>query len=359
MKRIIAVSLLLVICAFTLFAQNNLQPLATVKIGKSETITLGALKSRIEVYQRQSGVANFTLDQKKEVLDAMIDEKLIVQQAAKSGVTVTDSQVNQQFIGMLSSMVGQEISEKDFGEMVKQETGKTFDQYMKEQVGMTVAEYKNYLKSQLIAQQYIMQLKQQELAAVTVSDTEVTEFYEINRSTFVQSDMLKMFLVIVPKAGDSSGAKVLASTLYNDLKNKKKTTNDVRKEMESSQKFQAGEMYVSKTSTAAAQLGIDYSALLEMFKRAKGYTSDMNETANDFQFYIIQDKYDAKMLSMNDWVQPGTTVTVAQYIRENLIQQKQSELFSVALTDTAKSLRTASNYKMEKTGTALDKLLTW
>lgn len=360
MKRIIALCVLLSGCVFASFAQNNLQPLATVKINKSESITLGQLKSRVEVYQRQAGGINFTLEQKKDVLDAMIDEKLIVQQATKSGIAITDTQLNQYFLDTLASMVGRQVTESEFAEIIKAEMGKTFDQFMKEQVGMTVAEYKAFLKSQLLAQQYILGLKEKELKAITASDSEVTQYYEINKSSFVQSDMMKMFLVIVPKTGDPSGAKVRATSLYNDLKNKKQTTDDLKKQMaNNSSVFQAGEMYVSKTAVAAAQLGINYDALLEMFKKSKNYMSEINESDVDYQFYIVLDKYDAKMLSLNDWVQPGTQVTVSTYIRENLIQQKQSELFQTALNDTAKSLRTSSNFKMEKKDSQLDKLLTW
>ena len=55
MKKIFVTTIILFVCAFSLFAQNNLQPLATVKINKSETITLGQLKSRVDLYQRQTG----------------------------------------------------------------------------------------------------------------------------------------------------------------------------------------------------------------------------------------------------------------------------------------------------------------
>lgn len=358
MKRFIALNVFIISCAFALFAQNKLQPLATIKINKSETITLGQLMSRVEVYQRQSGISNFTLDQKKEVLDAMIDEKLIVQQATKSGITITDTQLDQYFEDTLSSMVGSQISEEEFASMIKSETGKSFDQYMKEQVGMTVSEYKSYLRSQIIAQQYIMSIKQKELQALTVTDEEVTQFYEINKMSFVQSDLLEVFLVSVPKKGNPSAAKTRATSLYNDLKSKKKTYTDIQKQ-QSESTYQAGNLFISKTSTAAAQLGLDYASLLEMFKRSKGDISELNETEDDYQFYMILSKQDAKMLSLNDWVQPGTTVTVAQYIKENLLAQKQNELLQTALTETAKSLRTSSNYKMEKKGSALDKLLTW
>ena len=359
MKRNILFGVFFVAVVCSAFAQNNLQPLATIKVNKSETITLGQLKARVDVYQKQSGVTNFTLEQKKEVLDVMIDERLVVQKAIKSGISVTDSELDQYFVAMLSNMAGREVTEKEFSEMIQAEFSKSFDQYMKEQMGMTVAEYKNYLKNQLIAQRYILSLKQKEIESATVSDAEVRDAYEINKSAFVQSDTMKMFLVLVPKQGDASAAKTLCTSLYNDYKAKKATTESLTKQMESSKKFQCGAIYVSKNASAAAQLGLDYSTLLEMFKKTKGFVSEVSETEGDFQFYTILDKYDAKMLGLSDPVTPGQAVTIYEYVKSNLIEEKRNAIFQNALTDLTKELRVAANYKMEKTGAALDKLLTW
>lgn len=359
MKRNILFGVFFVAAAWSVFAQNNLQPLATIKVNKSETITLGQLKARVEVYQKQAGVSSFTLEQKKEVLDVMIDERLVVQKAIKSGISVTDSELDQYFLGILSNMAGKEVTEKEFGELIQAEFSKSFDQYMKEQMGMTVAEYKNFLKNQLIAQRYVVSLKQKEIENASVSDTEVRNAYEMNKSAFVQSDTMMMFYVVVPKQGDASAAKALCTSLYNDYKTKKATTDSLRKQMESSRKFQCAPIYVSKTAPAATQLGIDYPTLLEMFKRAKGFISEVTETESDYQFYTILDKYEAKMLSLSDPVTPGQAVTVYEFVKGNLIEEKRNTIFQNALTDLTKELRVAANYKMEKSGAALDKLLTW
>ena len=70
-------------------------------------------------------------------------------------------------------------------------------------------------------------------------------------------------------------------------------------------------------------------------------------------------KYDAKMLGISDLFQPETTVTVYDYIRSSLTQQKQQIYLNNAATNVAKELHTAENVDMKKTGAALDKLLDW
>ena len=72
MKKIALGLALFSVAAFAVFAQNDLQALAVVKLSKPETITLRQLKSRVEMYQKQSGMSSFTVDQKKDILEKKI-----------------------------------------------------------------------------------------------------------------------------------------------------------------------------------------------------------------------------------------------------------------------------------------------
>ena len=140
MKKILLAATLALSFAFGAFAQSDLQPLAVVKLNKSETITLKQLKNRVETYQKQNNMPSFTVDQKKEILDAMIDEKLVVQAAAKAGMNITDTQVNQYFLQNISQQVGKQVTEAQFAEIVKQQTNLSLDDYMKQQIGMSVSD---------------------------------------------------------------------------------------------------------------------------------------------------------------------------------------------------------------------------
>ena len=68
---------------------------------------------------------------------------------------------------------------------------------------MKVAEYKAYLKNQLIAQQYVVSQKQEEIAKVAATDEEIRSFYAGNKASFVWNDMIKAFMIIVPKGSDN------------------------------------------------------------------------------------------------------------------------------------------------------------
>ena len=99
--------------------------------------------------------------------------------------------------------------------------------------------------------------------------------------------------------------------------------------------------------------------LIYLFGQKEGYVSDVEETTNDFRFISLIKKYDAKMLAIGDLVQPETTVTVYDYIRSSLTQQKQQQYLNSLGASMAKDLHTAENVEKKKTGAALDKLLDW
>ncbi len=358
MKRF-ALGAVIFTLATALFADSDLTPLAVIKLNKTETVTLKQLKTRVEMYQKQNGVASFTPEQKKDILDAIIDEKLVVQAAQKAGMQITDSQVNQYFLQNISQQVGKQVTEAQFAEIVKQQTNLSLDDFMKQQVGMSVTDYKAFLKNQLLAQQYVLQQKQSEIQGQAPTDAEIRTFFEMNKASFVQPDMLKMFLVIVPKGTDVEAARTRANKLLQDLKDKKITYDGIKNTLKSDSSFQGGDLLVNKSAQNAQQLGISYQELIELFTRDVGYLSNLNETEENFQFYAVREKYSAKMLGLSDIVQPDTTVTVYDYIKQNLTQQKQSQYLMTAVQDITKELDTPQNVDRKKTGDALLKLLNW
>lgn len=357
MKRFLISGILFFYSVLIVCAQADLQPLVNVKLNKTESITLKQLKSRVESYKLQTGRASFTVDEKKQILDGMINEKLVVQAAEKAGITFTDTQVNEYFLATMAQQLGQQLTEAQLSQLVKEQTGMSLDDYIRMQVGMNLSEYKSYLKNQLIAQQYILSLKQTELAAVAPTDAEIRSFYELNKSSFVQNDILKLFLVIVPLNGDEKAARKKATELLDDLKTGNTTPDKLKVLQSSDTSFQAGDLFVSKTEQAALQLGINYQELIKLFSNNTGFISELTATDSDIQFYQIRDKYDAKILTLSDVVQPDSTITVYEYIKQGLTAQKQSQYVADAVEEITADLRTDANYQMLKSGSALDKLL--
>ena len=359
MKKIILALSVLFLAATSAFAQSDLQVLAVVKLNKSESVTVKQLKTRCDIYKKQINRA-LTVDEKKKVLDTIIDEKLVLQAAQKAGISVPDSYVDQYFIQGINQSMGANLSEKELAEIVKKTQGKTLDELLLEQVGMNVVDYKNYLRNQLMMQQYVVQKNQSELAKVAPTDEEIRMAYESNKASFVWNDILKVFLVIVPKNDNSDKAKLKLNELLNKYKDKKLTSEQIciQSEAEGSG-YNAGEILVPKNETSAAGIGMTLQNLMYLFGQDVGYCSDIQETEKDYRFISVIKKYDAKMLSLSDIVQPESTVTVYDYIRSSITQQKQMAYVQQAAQTLSKSLNTSENVEMKKSGAALDKLLDW
>ena len=100
-------------------------------------------------------------------------------------------------------------------------------------------------------------------------------------------------------------------------------------------------------------------SLLKIFKMAENEVSDVTETAEDFQCFVVQEKYPAKILSVGDVVKPGTTVTVYEYIKNNMMAQSQNNAVTEALVQLINELRKPENFQILKSGAELDKVLTW
>jgi hypothetical protein len=348
----------------SLNAQVDLQQLATVKYGTTESITVKELKQRVQMYSKQSGIAKFTIDQKKEILDVMIDEKLVLQAAAKAGISVTDAQVNQYFIQNISQQVGQVITEAQFADLIKENTGKTLDAYMQEQTGLTVKEFKANLKNQLTAQQYLVSQNQDALKGQAATDKEVRDFFATNQSKFTQSETYKILLLVAPKGQDSTGAKQQLTDVYDATKGKTGAANlDALKKTYGTpgpnKIIQAGELFIPRSSETAQALGMSQDDINQLFSRAPGWMSEIIETSNDYQFYVTREKYPAKLLALTDVVQPDSTMTVYEYLSGMLGQQKQAQYLAQAVKDLTAKLRTPQNFEMKKKDAALDKLLDW
>lgn len=360
MKRV-ALVFSMIFAAASLFAQADMQILATVKYNKPEQIYLKELRTRVEAYQKQTGTASFTIDQKKEILDAMIDERLVVQAAQKAGITIPESQVTDYFLQSVASQLGlAKVTEQELDKIIREQTKMSLDDMMRQQAGMSVKDYKAYLKSQLIAQQYIIGQKGDMIRSAAPSDVEIRNYFELNKAQFVRSDLLKIFLVRVPKGSDPSKAEKTATALYNDYKAKKVSADQMaQNSRKDNSGYEAGTLFIGKNEQQAQMLGFRYADFLALFERPLNSVSELNTTDVDYQFYAVLAKYESKMLGLSDGVQPESTVTVYEYIRNALTQQKQAMAFAQASQDITTSLNKPEYVERKKTGKDLEKLLNW
>ena len=360
MKRYLISCCMAIALSASVFAQTTLQPIAEVKLSARAPITLGQLKTRVSALEKELG-RKMTVEERKQTLDGLINEKLIVQAAEKDGIKIMDSEVNNYFNEYVSSQLGKQVTEADFAQLIKENTNMSLDEYMKAQNGMTLAEFKNFLRTQLTAQAYVMQKKQKELQSIaSPSDDQIRSYYEVNKQSFVQPDTVQLFLAVAPKEDKASVAKKTIEDIQKKLTANTKATADIRiKSQEKNAGYQAGELFVSKTALAAEQLGIPMEELLKIFNMKSGEVSPVTETGTNYQCFVVLEKKDAKILGLSDVVEPGGNISLYEYIKKMVIMQRQNEALNNALVSVTNDLRKAENFTIFKTGADLDKALSW
>ncbi len=100
-------------------------------------------------------------------------------------------------------------------------------------------------------------------------------------------------------------------------------------------------------------------ALLEIFGMGVGAVSDVNETANDYQCFIVLKKEEAKILTLSDLVEPDKTVSLYEFIKNLLTSQIQQKALEDAIREVSAELRKSGTYKVFLADAELGKVLDW
>ena len=159
---------------------------------------------QLTAYQNKLNPNDPTL--RSKVLEAMIDDKLILAQAILDSVTVSDDEVNRQLDSRIQNLVKQLGSE----------------QKVEEVYGMSISKIRREFRSEMRKQLIIQKLKQQKFGDMKVSAMDVRNFYETYKDSLPevpeQVTLSHIFLMPKPSAKAREEAYSLAESLLDSLK---------------------------------------------------------------------------------------------------------------------------------------------
>ncbi|NPV26914.1 MAG: hypothetical protein HPY81_05530 [Firmicutes bacterium] len=161
----------------------------TVGQVNGEAITKKEFEQRVSdlqrMYEQQYGIkfedesGQKLMDSLKEmVLDQLVAEKLLLQEAKKQGLKVKDQEVKDR-LNQDKQMVGGE---------------QEFQKILKEELKISEREYKKYLADQLL----IEKLYDQVIADVKVDESEVKNYYDQNKGLFVTPEQWHVRHILLP-----------------------------------------------------------------------------------------------------------------------------------------------------------------
>lgn len=358
MKRNVVI-VILMWCAFgAMFAQSDLQAVAQINLVKKEPVTLGQVKKIVTNFETSAN-RKLSLEERKQILIGLAGQRLLIQAAEKEGVKVLDSEVTEYFNNVLSTQVGRPVTEAEFSKLIKQEYNKTLEEFFKENTGGSVAEAKKMLKDEIAVQKYVMSKKSAEIQKMSVpTDGDIRSQYELNKQMFFRPDTIKLVVVGVLKKGNDSAESSKITALNEKAKKSIKNLTSIRKNADK-EGYIVQDRYAIKNAAGAQALGLQLEALMKIFENKINFVSEVTEMPDNRQFFVITDKYDAKILNLSDVIDPAQTVTVYEYIKNMLASQMQTAALQQANQALIQEIKTSENFKILKSDTELAKTLSW
>jgi parvulin-like peptidyl-prolyl isomerase len=335
MKRLISVLIVGLFAAAAGFSQTDLQEVARVRLIRTEPITGKHLRLEIEklawsqlrpnrstlptTQEINNWVQARSKDDKRKVLDTMINDRLAVQAAERDKVTVTDNEVNAQLEGLRENMrasIGRRPTDAEFAAAVRNETG------------MDVPAFREDIKRQLILRKYISFKYEDRFKSVAVTDEEIRNAYSLRKAQLIRPDTVRVSMIQVPFTDGASKtrAKELAERLAREIgSNPAKFDETSAKAAVPNSGYQAGNAgYLPRTTQAQQLVGEDF--LKTAFSLKQGEVSKLIENERGYHIIKVTETYEQKNLELDDIYQLEEGITVRESIRRALLQDKEIAL---------------------------------
>lgn len=324
-KRVLTALVALLITPAVFAAPTSLSSsrdvVASVRVGnKTETITRATLDERVQQYRATGSSAS-----EEEILEIMINDKVFLMNASQEGITVSDEQVNAQIAEAKSAL------ERQAGTMV---TDSQLETLVQRQYGMTLDQLKESIRSQAILGEYLRKKKPEEMSKTfTATNDEVEAFYKRNKQQFVTPDAVRIAHVFKAEVENNAKAnqdnqKQLNDVLNNILKNKitfEKAVQDYSDRDAANSRANGGNIGWVGWSYAD-MMGDEFINAAMSLKAGDVYKSVIHSPLG---YHIIKaiSTQEQHFLTLDDYTSPESTTTVREYIRANLVNQKQQEHF--------------------------------
>lgn len=344
MKRIILL-LSLVLCIASLSAEKAFDPVvAQVKLTKTHLIKLNYLEEKLALAEKQFGKV-LTDDLKEQVLDSIINNELMMQAAAKDGIVVSESQI----MDMLRQQAGANATDEKIKEAVAAQYKMEWNEVLKG------------LINQFTLQEYIKKVGAEDLKKLATPPTEdeIVDFYNSNKTKFVNPDMVRVNHVYFRTQGktedEAKAAKKLADESMTKIKQGQKTFEELVNEVSEDKNSVAngGELgFLTRDNQTHKQLlGSDF--LDTVFNLPMEGVHGVFKSNSGYHIVVITEKRSARFLKLTDAVDPSSPATVGQFIAQNLQQQKVSQAFAQVTEQVVEDVRKEAVIKK------IDKNIPW
>ena len=345
MKRFLMVLSVFLMSAALSFGQIDLQPVAVVRLSKTEQISVKQFKEYVnwltiaKVMSTQNTNAKLTNEEKRLALDELGNQFLACQAAEQEKITVTEREINQYF----------DQSIKNFSESLAQILGRTpsdaeVDTELRNRTGMSRASFKELMKRTLLTENYLKVKKQPLFEAIKPpTDAEIQSIYNevrgrsIFENGFSRPDTARIRMLMVPiaNAGGKAAAQTTANNLIKQIGNDPSRFDEaVRDFIKPNSGYVSGDAFVYKDNRVREAMGANF--VDTAFGLKQGEVSKLIERPDGFYIIKAVETYRAKTLALDDIynLEDPRGVTVRQAISAAEMQRR----FMVTLQKASEEL---------------------
>ncbi len=343
MNRLIPLAALLVLATGLTWGQSLDKPAATVKLTKPEVVTVSQLQKQVAPLEAQAK-RTLTLAERKEVLNGLIARVLIQQAAERDKVVVSDAELKSKLDDYRKAQsqalnIGRDLTDAEFQQLVRN-TGASWDDWLKN------------FKYNLLLNDYAL-AKNKNLASTiaAVTDQDIQDTYDANKSSYFIDDIVTLKHIFIDTRqlttkDDRDKAAKRADDILKELKGGALFSDLVMKYSDDAQSKYNGGIFGSLLRSDSQHRQLYGASFYDaVFKLKKGDTSGVVQSNLGYHIVQVTDRFDAKLLGLDDKVPPANKNTVREIIKSSLTVQRQTDAIAAALNIIVADLKKQAEIK--------------
>ena len=326
------------------WAQVLDRPAATVRLTKTQSVTVGQLQKVVGPLESQAK-RTLSKDERKLALDSLVSTLLIEQAAERDKVVVSEAELKASISDYAQSLgtaanLGRAMSDAEL------------QQYMKSN-GVPWSDFQKQMKDRLTLIAYAKAKRRAQIESTKpVKDEDVQNYYDSNKSKFFMDDLVTLRHIFIDtrqltSKDDKDKAQKRAEDIAKELKGGANFPDLVMKYSEdTNSKYKGGEFGNFFRSDPQARQLFGAAFFDAVFKLKKGDISPVIPSNLGYHIVQVANRLDAKLLTLDDKVPPLNQQTLREAIRATLMQQRQAEALQTALTDIVTELKKSAEVKI-------------
>jgi parvulin-like peptidyl-prolyl isomerase len=341
------------------FAQTDLQPVAIVRLSKSQPVSVKEFKDYVTWINRSraSAAAQYgqpappplSAEERRGILDTMTNQLLACQAAEQDNVTLTDRELNEAADKELKPIVAS-LVEILTARLKRTPSEADIDNEFYAKTGMTRAGYKEYIRRSLLTEKYLQFKKQALLQSVKApTDSEIQSLYnQLKTRTTLEGGLLrpdavriKMIWIPVTNPANKAAALEKANQLVRQIGgDAEKFDEAVDNSQRANSGYEAGDgPYLYKVDQIRAVVGIDFFDTA--FRLKQGEVSKLLERSDGYYIIKVIETLRQKTFIMEDVYRTveGKPMTVKEYISAVESQKRYRDAYEKASLELIEDLK--------------------